>query len=49
MGTMWEDLEIWRYQRYVERPPLSKEDAKPHMALRRWATQFYEVPPAKTP
>jgi hypothetical protein len=21
-------------------------DAKPYMALRKWATQFYEVPPS---
>jgi 3-ketosteroid 9alpha-monooxygenase subunit A len=44
LGTVWEDLDIWRYQEYVERPPLSKVDAKPYMALRKWATQFYEVP-----
>jgi 3-ketosteroid 9alpha-monooxygenase subunit A len=44
-GTMWDDLEIWRYQEYVERPPLAKQDAKPYLALRQWATQFYEVPP----
>ncbi len=23
-------------------------DAKPYMALRKWATQFYDVPPAVT-
>ena len=46
LRTVWEDLDIWRYQEYVERPPLSKVDAKPYMALRQWATQFYEVPPA---
>ena len=45
MGTMWDDIEIWRYQEYVERPALAKQDAKPYMALRRWATQFYEIPP----
>jgi 3-ketosteroid 9alpha-monooxygenase subunit A len=31
----------------VERPPLSKVDAKGYMALRKWATQFYEVPTLK--
>ncbi|MFW0785807.1 Rieske 2Fe-2S domain-containing protein [Gordonia sp. CPCC 206044] len=44
--TVFEDLDIWRYQKYVERPPLARIDAKPYMAMRRWATQFYEVPPA---
>ena len=42
--TVWEDLEIWRYQKYVEHPALAKIDAKPYMAMRKWATQFYEVP-----
>ena len=44
--TVWEDLEIWRYMEFVERPPLSKADAGPYFALREWARQFYEVPPA---
>jgi nitrite reductase/ring-hydroxylating ferredoxin subunit len=44
LGTVWEDLDIWRYQEYVEHPSLSKVDAKPYMAMRKWATQFYEVP-----
>jgi nitrite reductase/ring-hydroxylating ferredoxin subunit len=38
---------IWRYQRYVENPPLSKVDANGYMALRKWATRFYEVPPTE--
>ena len=45
LGTVWEDLDIWRYQEYVEHPALSKVDAKPYMAMRKWATQFYEVRP----
>jgi 3-ketosteroid 9alpha-monooxygenase subunit A len=45
MGTMEDDLEIWRYQRYVEKPALATQDAAPYMALRKWAQQFYEVPP----
>jgi hypothetical protein len=44
MGTVWDDLNIWRYQEYIERPALAKIDAKPYMAMRKWATQFYEVP-----
>jgi 3-ketosteroid 9alpha-monooxygenase subunit A len=44
LGTVWEDLAIWRYQEYIERPALAKVDAKPYMAMRKWATQFYEVP-----
>jgi hypothetical protein len=31
--------------RYFENPALSQVDAKPYMAMRKWATQFYEVPP----
>lgn len=46
LRTIWEDLDIWRYQEYIERPALSKEDAKPYMALRKWATQFYDVAPS---
>ena len=45
LGTVWEDLDIWRYQEYIEQPALSKIDAKPYMAMRKWATQFYEAPP----
>src|SRR5260370_28405061 len=44
MGTVWDDLNIWRYQEYVEHPALSRVDAKPYMAMRKWATQFYEAP-----
>jgi phenylpropionate dioxygenase-like ring-hydroxylating dioxygenase large terminal subunit len=44
MVTMWDDLGIWRHQRYVEHPALAKQDAKPYKALRAWAQQFYEVP-----
>ncbi len=48
LKTVWEDCDIWRYQKYVENPPLAKIDAKPYMAMRKWAQQFYEVP-AKVP
>jgi 3-ketosteroid 9alpha-monooxygenase subunit A len=44
LSTVFDDLQIWRYQKYVEHPTLSKVDAKGYMALRKWATQFYEVP-----
>jgi phenylpropionate dioxygenase-like ring-hydroxylating dioxygenase large terminal subunit len=43
--TLWDDLEIWRYQEYVEHPALAKQDARPYAALRRWARQFYEIEP----
>ena len=33
------------YSVYIEHPALSKIDAKPYMAMRKWATQFYKVPP----
>ena len=40
---MEDDLEIWRYQRYVEHPALAKQDAKPYKAMRTWSRQFYDV------
>jgi 3-ketosteroid 9alpha-monooxygenase subunit A len=40
-----DDLEIWRYQDYVEHPALARQDARPYAALRRWAQQFYEIGP----
>jgi 3-ketosteroid 9alpha-monooxygenase subunit A len=43
--TLWDDLEIWRHQVYVETPSFAKQDAKPYGALRKWAKQFYEIPP----
>ncbi|MGD9794484.1 MAG: aromatic ring-hydroxylating dioxygenase subunit alpha [Acidimicrobiia bacterium] len=43
--TLYDDLEIWRYQIYVEHPALAQIDAKPYGALRKWARQFYEVEP----
>ena len=46
LTTVEDDLGIWRHQRYVEHPALAKVDAKPFMALRKWATQFYDVPAA---
>lgn len=46
LTTMEDDLEIWRYQDYVEKPAIAKVDAKPFMELRRWASQFYEVEPS---
>jgi 3-ketosteroid 9alpha-monooxygenase subunit A len=46
--TVWDDLSIWRYMEFVEKPPLSKADAKPYFALRDWAQQFYDVPPVQT-
>ena len=46
LSTMEDDLEIWRYQEYVEHPVLAKQDARPYGALRRWCEQFYEIPPA---
>ena len=44
LSTVFDDLQIWRYQKYVANPALSREDAKGYMALRKWATQFYEAP-----
>jgi phenylpropionate dioxygenase-like ring-hydroxylating dioxygenase large terminal subunit len=46
MVTIWQDLEIWRYQQYVEHPALANQDARPYASLRRWSKQFYEDEPA---
>jgi len=43
--TLWDDLEIWRYQRYVEQPALAQIDAKPFKTVRTWCKRFYELPP----
>ena len=45
LQTLWDDLEIWRYQVYVENPVLATQDARPYGALRKWARQFYEIEP----
>jgi len=45
LSTLWDDLEIWRYQHYVEQPALAQIDAKPFKAVRAWCRQFYEVEP----
>jgi 3-ketosteroid 9alpha-monooxygenase subunit A len=44
LSTLEDDLEIWRYQVYIETPAFAKQDAKPYGALRKWARQFYELP-----
>jgi 3-ketosteroid 9alpha-monooxygenase subunit A len=44
LTTLWDDLEIWRYQVYVERPALAQIDAKPFKLVRSWCKRFYEVP-----
>lgn len=46
LQTLWDDLEIWRYQIYVEQPALAQQDARPYGALRKWARQFYELEPS---
>jgi 3-ketosteroid 9alpha-monooxygenase subunit A len=45
LSTLFDDLEIWRYQVYVDRPALAETDAKPFTELRSWARQFYEIEP----
>lgn len=44
LATLADDLEIWRYQKYIEQPIYAKSDAKAYTDLRKWATQFYELP-----
>ena len=45
LDALWDDLEIWRYQIYIDNPMLAQQDAKPYGQLRKWARQFYEIPP----
>lgn len=43
LTTMEDDLEIWRYQDYIDKPAMAKVDAKYFTTLRKWAATFYEV------
>jgi hypothetical protein len=36
------DVTIWENMRYMDRPPLVPEEARPFKALRVWASQFYD-------
>jgi len=45
LTTVEDDLEIWRYQKWVDKPVYSRVDAKGYATLRRWSQQFYDVPP----
>jgi len=45
LSTVEDDLEIWRYQKWVDKPAYSKVDAQGYAALRKWSKQFYDVPP----
>jgi phenylpropionate dioxygenase-like ring-hydroxylating dioxygenase large terminal subunit len=45
LSTVEDDLEIWRYQAWIENPAYSKVDAKGYSALRKWSQRFYDVPP----
>ena len=40
-----EDIAIWEFKAYRERPRLAHTDG-PVMQLRRWARQFYPAVPA---
>ncbi len=41
---IYEDIPIWEHKRYVEHPLLVKGDG-PIAEFRRWARQFYSMPP----
>jgi len=38
------DIPIWEHMRYLANPALTRQEAKPMVAVRRWAERFY--PPA---
>ena len=46
--TLWDDLEIWRYQKYVEHPALAQQDVRPYGSLRKWAKNSPSVPSKPT-
>ena len=41
------DIEIWRHQRYTDRPALSTSEYDGFTAFRAWAAQFYPDAPAQ--
>jgi 3-ketosteroid 9alpha-monooxygenase subunit A len=41
------DIEIWRHQRYTDRPALSTSEYDGFTAFRTWAAQFYPDTPAR--
>jgi 3-ketosteroid 9alpha-monooxygenase subunit A len=41
------DIEIWRHQRYTDRPALSSSEYDGFTAFRAWAAQFYPDAPAE--
>jgi 3-ketosteroid 9alpha-monooxygenase subunit A len=43
LSTVEDDLEIWRYQKWIEHPAYSKIDAKGYAALRKWSQRFYGI------
>jgi 3-ketosteroid 9alpha-monooxygenase subunit A len=45
LSSLGADLEIWRYQVYIETPAFAQQDARPYGAIRKWARQFYEIDP----
>lgn len=45
LSALFDDLEIWRYQEWVEHPALAQIDAKPFKVVRDWCRNFYEVAP----
>jgi hypothetical protein len=45
LSTVDDDLEIWRYQSWIEHPAYSNVDAKGYAALRTWSQRFYDIGP----
>jgi 3-ketosteroid 9alpha-monooxygenase subunit A len=41
-----QDAQIWRHQKFVQRPIFARQDVKAYTALRKWSDQFYEKPDA---
>jgi phenylpropionate dioxygenase-like ring-hydroxylating dioxygenase large terminal subunit len=44
LTTVDDDLNIWRHQKWIDKPAYSKVDAKGYATLRTWSQRFYDVP-----
>ena len=44
-----QDVNIWRHQKFVQRPVFARQDVAGYSALRKWSEQFYEAPEGPVP
>jgi hypothetical protein len=41
------DVVIWENMKYIDRPPVTKIEAKPYRAFRTWSDRFYGDEPVR--